>query len=596
MSEEKLGLFRGEDKPNVAVAWDFYEKGLIFNNQLNLDDTVKVNSNFVVGKQWEGVQANGLPTPQFNILKRVVGFIVASLTTDNIKVNGSPLANTLGTLELVDIVRILNEELDALTEHNRIPTLARSLAYDAAVTGDGCIYTYWDPDVDVGNDVKGAIKSEIIENTRVIFGNPNDKAVQIQPYIQIASREIVRNAKIRAKNNGCSDWEQIKPDSEDTYSMDSSKLTDDKVTVILTMWRDDETGEIWAYESTQSAEVKKPWSLGIKLYPICWLPWDAVRDSYHGQAMVTGLIPNQIFINKAWAMSMLSMMRTAWPKVIYDSSRVKRWDNRVGGAIGIPGGDVNSAAKILDPASISPQIYQFIQLAVDQTEQSLGATAVALGDTRPDNTSAILALQKAASTPSEMTKQRLYECIEDLFRIYVEFIGEYYGTRKLDMPTPPEIRQQYEMLGQQAPDEMPADFDFTIFKMIPMSLKLDVGASTYYSEIASMQTLDSLLQQGMITRVQYLERIPDAYIPARMSLVNEIKQEEAQAAAMQAMQQQMMMGGMPQEGAPLEQPPAEPEVPTPDEGPILSQLQQEPEIHGGRGYGAAQRAINAGLM
>ena len=25
-----------------------------------------------------------------------------------------------------------------------------------------------------------------------------------------------------------------------------------------------------------------------------------------------------------------------------------------------------------------------------------------------------------------MTKQRLYECIEDLFRIYVEFIGEYY--------------------------------------------------------------------------------------------------------------------------------------------------------------------------
>jgi len=228
---------------------------------LNLDDTVKVNSNFVVGKQWEGVQANGLPTPQFNILKRVVGFIVASLTTDNIKVNGSPLANTLGTLELVDVVRILNEELDALTEHNRIPTLARSLAYDAAVTGDGCIYTYWDPDVDVGNDVKGAIKSEIIENTRVIFGNPNDKAVQIQPYIQIASREIVRNAKIRAKNNGCSDWEQIKPDSEDTYSMDSSKLTDDKVTVILTMWRDDETGEIWAYESTQSAEVKKPWSL-----------------------------------------------------------------------------------------------------------------------------------------------------------------------------------------------------------------------------------------------------------------------------------------------------------------------------------------------
>lgn len=593
MTEEKLGLFNGEDKPDVKSAWDFYERGLIFNNQINLDDTVRVNSNFVVGKQWEGVQANGLPTPQFNILKRVVGFIIASITTDNIKVNASPLSNSISTGQMLEPVRVLNEELDALTEHNRIPALARSFAYDAAVTGDGCIYTYWDPDVDVGNNVKGAIRSETIENTRCLFGNPNDRCVQTQPFIQIVSREIVRNAKLRAKANGCADWPQIKADTEESYATDNMKNTDDKVTVLLTMWRDDETGEIWAYESTQSAEVKKPWSLGIKLYPICWLPWDAVRDSYHGQAMVTGLIPNQIFINKSWAMSMLSMMRTAWPKVIYDSSRVKRWDNRVGGAIGIPGGDVGTAAKILDPASISPQVYQFIQLAVDQTEQSLGATAVALGDTRPDNTSAILALQKAASTPSEMTKQRLYEAIEDLFRIYVEFVGEYYGKRKVDMPPSPEVVQQLQMAGQEVPDEVPTDFDFKAFKKHPMTLKMDVGASTYYSEIASMQTLDQLLQQGMISRVQYLERIPDTYIPARLSLVNEIKQEEEQAAAMQ--QQQMMMQNMPPEAAPEEQMPVEPEVPE-MEGPVLEQLQEEPEIHGGRGYGAVQRAINAGLM
>ena len=139
MSEEKLGLFYGEDKPDVKAAWDFYTRGLAFNNQIELDDTVKVNSNFVVGKQWEGVQANGLPTPQFNILKRVVGFIVASITTDNIKVNASPLSNSTGTNELVDVVRILNEELDALNEHNKIPALARGFAYDSAVCGDGCM-------------------------------------------------------------------------------------------------------------------------------------------------------------------------------------------------------------------------------------------------------------------------------------------------------------------------------------------------------------------------------------------------------------------------------------------------------------------------
>lgn len=110
--------------------------------------------------------------------------------------------------------------------------------------------------------------------------------------------------------------------------------------------------------------------------------------------MITGLIPNQIFVNKLWAMSQLSLMTTAFPKVVYDATRVGKWDNRIGAAIGIQGGDVNNVAKIIDPASISPQISQFIQLAVEETEQSLGATSVALGDTRPDNTSAIIALQR----------------------------------------------------------------------------------------------------------------------------------------------------------------------------------------------------------
>ena len=43
---EKLGLFNGEDRPDVQTVWNFYQRGLSFNNQINLDDTVKVNENF----------------------------------------------------------------------------------------------------------------------------------------------------------------------------------------------------------------------------------------------------------------------------------------------------------------------------------------------------------------------------------------------------------------------------------------------------------------------------------------------------------------------------------------------------------------------
>ena len=72
-------------------------------------------------------------------------------------------------------------------------------------------------------------------------------------------------------------------------------------------------------------------------------------------------------------------MTTAYPKVVYDRTRVERWDNRVGAAIGVNGGDVSGVAKIIDPAQISPQISQFIELAIRYTQNFMGATDTALG-------------------------------------------------------------------------------------------------------------------------------------------------------------------------------------------------------------------------
>lgn len=602
MSDEKLGLFKGEDLPSVQSAWDFYQEGLKFNDRINLEDTVRANENFFIGKQWEGVQANGLPTPVFNVLKRVVGFHVATITTDNLRVNATALPNSLNTQQYEELVRVVNEEMEAIMEHEDIPAKVREFARDASVRGDGCMYVYWDPtvDIDIQNNVKGCIRCKTLENTRVFFGDPNVQEVQAQPYIQIVTRQFVRIVKKTAKANGSPDWKDIHSDDEYTDTEDDVKHVDNKATVLLTLWRSEKDGTIWGHESTNDCVVKKPWSLGIKKYPLVWMPWDAISDCYHGEAMITGLIPNQIFINKAYAMSMLSMMRTAWPKVIFDRSRVTKWDNRVGGAIGVDG-DVNTVAKILDPAQISPQIAQFIQMAIEETQESLGATASALGEGKAYNTSAILSLQRAASTPTEMTKQRLYKAVEELFYICLEFMGEYYGERRVDMPPPPEVQQAAQFVGQSVPDEVPMPFDFGVIKMNPMVLKLDVGASSYYSEIAAMQTLDNLLQMGQINIVDYLERVPDSYVPGRRKLIAEKKAEIEQQKMLEA--QQAMMMGMPPEmamaGASAEA--SVPQAGTPqassapsDGGPVMENLQQEPEITGGRGYRAAARAINGG--
>ena len=216
---DTLGLYLTEESkmPTHESVWKLFTKAQAFNNAINLDETVKVNENFFIGKQWEGVVSNGLPTPVFNILKRVCCFIVATICSDNIKITAAPLSATPNTKALIEPARIINEELDALTERNNIPSLMREFARNAAVDGDGCTYTYWDADFDTGQDAKGRILTEVIENTRVHFGNPNDRQVQSQPYIIIAKREVVGAVKREAKENDAKDWDAIKPDTPETY-------------------------------------------------------------------------------------------------------------------------------------------------------------------------------------------------------------------------------------------------------------------------------------------------------------------------------------------------------------------------------------------
>ena len=124
------------------------------------------------------------------------------------------------------------------------------------------------------------------------------------------------------------------------------------------------------------------------------------------------MLPNQKFINKMFALVGISLLTTAFPKVVYDRNKIKRWDGSVGTAIGISG-DVTNVAKIIDGASVSPQIAQFIELSFDKTHSLLGASDVAMGDARIETTSAIIALQRAANTPMELTKQNDYQCMEE---------------------------------------------------------------------------------------------------------------------------------------------------------------------------------------
>lgn len=545
-----------------------YQKMLGYNTAVNLDETVRANENFFIGKQWEGVDAKGLPTPVYNFLKQVVLFSVANITTDNIKMQATPLACERTPEDVERVAEVVNKEFDRLFEFNRVPNLVREYMRNAAVDGDSCLFTFWDDTVDAGFGLRGGIRTEIVDNMRVGFGNTACRDPQKQPYILIERREMTKELRRAAQEAGNPRWNDIQPDTEN-HNTDSYKNSSERSTVLLRMWKERKTGTVWACEVSGRVMLREPWDMGLRLYPVTWINWDYIPDSYHGQALVTGLIPNQIFVNKLFAMSMISLMTSAFPRTVYDKTRIPKWNNAVGAAIGVNGGDVSGVAKIIDPAQISPQIAQFIQTSVDYTRQFLGATSAALGETRPDNTSAIIALQRAASIPSEITKQNLYKSIEDLGRIYLDFMAAYYGKRKVQVSMP-DVGSDILAFAGKDPEELETVlFDYGILNDMPMALKLDVGASSYWSEMASVQTLDNLLMQDKITIEEYLERIPDGYIPKRQELI---------ASRKQATQQQMMQpeeqstGGTPETSA-------------------LVDLGQKTPIRGGGGFGDLQRKV-----
>lgn len=560
-------LFDGDISPEAV--WTLYEAGESYNDKLKLYDTVRDNENMFIGRQWEGVTANGLPTPILNFIKRTVMFKVATISSDNLKVNASPLGPSARNDALFEPASIVTEECDALMERNKVVRLSREFCRNAAVDGDGCLYTYWDTDVTATGKlgeqtINGQIATEVLQNTRVLFGDQNDRRVEKQPYIIIKKYYPLRTVKRMAEAAGAKDVDSITAD-EDDKSMDSVKRTDDKVTVLLFLWRDPDSGEIWSYECTKKLELGEAKSLLIRRYPLVWLNWDYVQDCYHGQAEVTGLIPNQVSANKLWAAHILANMNLGFPKVMYDRTRIKSWTNQVGVAIPCNGGDMDNVAKILTPGAPSPQAFQLMQALIEQTERCMGVTQAALGDTRPDNTSAIIALQKASATPMELTKQQFYGCIEDLFRIYVEFMAFYYGKRSIVTRTPDKVTEAVEFAAEAHPDieakeTVTTDFDYATLKDIALELKLDVGASSYFSEIATISTIAEWVKQGLMLPSEGMERLPRDFMPKQQELIDAMKRREGAAA--------------------------NPE-PTSQPG-----NQAIGEIEGGGGYGALQRAIN----
>jgi hypothetical protein len=537
--------------------WDLYVAGIDYKSKLNLFATTNRNERFYAGHHWDGVDTGGLPQVRLNVTKRIVNWKVSQIMSDMLTMQYSAENSANYDPMNPDKIAMLQQVAQLLTDYSRTTaerlkqdSIDEQALYDAALSGDGIVYYYWDDSIDAGlNEMGAPIKGDIavdpIDNVCYFPGNtseprPNDKNGPLQPYIILSFRKLVSEVKAEAKRNGVGQEEldKITSDNETQYRAgDRAKQEpnrDDEggfCTVLLKMWVKD--GTIWARKSTQSAIIRKDWDTGLHRYPVASMQWTPRKNSCHGEAEATELIPNNIAINKLMATMILWTMLNAYPKAIYDSSRIPAWSNDITKAIPVDG-EVTGAAQFLQPAGLPVSVQNLFELLVQTTKDMAGANETALGDNSVTKTAAgIIALQKASALPLSTQKRRFAQFKEDQGLIWLDFwLTKYNVPRMLTIErTNPETRQD---------EVIQVPFDGSQYNETTFSLKIDVGASTQWSEIASIQTLDALLDKQLITFRQYLERIASGLIPDKEGLIDEVEQQEQQA------QQQQMMAAFEQ--------------------------------------------------
>lgn len=532
----------------VTKDWELYEAGIEYNQQVygadrNFYDVLDTNIAFASGDQWRGVQADGLPKPVFNIIKRVKQFKIASLKADNISIQLTPMeyrpqSEDITMQHKVKQADLANAEIKNILENINFDAKSRTLLSDGFDTGDWCMHFYFDRDEQPYKqympEVKGIIKAEIIDSTNVMFGNPNTRQVDKQPYIIIVGRDLVKNLQEEAKKNKSGQIDRIKGDSETGYQMgDNGKVENsadgyEKALYIIKYYK--KNGRIYANKSTKNAYIYKEKDTKLSYYPIAFNNWEEVKGTYHGRAETTGIIPNQIAINKMFAMVIYHLMLTAFPTAVYDADRIEGWTNEIGAQIpvtNLQGDSIHNIAGYLEPATMSSQIMNAIELAMQYTKETLGVGDASLGNVTMNNATAIIAIQKSAAVPLENVKAAFYEFVEDSGKIIVDMMASYYGPRPVVVQGPNNERT-VEL------------FDFSQLKDMWMHIKTDIGNASYFSEVASIQTLDNLLNNGMIEFVEYLRRIPDEIIPQKQELINSIEQNDIYKQAIYNLMGQFM--------------------------------------------------------
>lgn len=510
-------------KTNPVDIYKEFTEGESYNSQINLYENIETNNKFYNGNQWEGLGSE-LSTPVFNIFKKLINLNSQVVYTDEIGFDIDTYSAIVKSDEYKELFKATKQEIDSFMENEKFKVKLQDGLVSAQIEGDMFMYFYFYPNFKINETTYGVIRCELINPENVIFSNKSCSEVSKQDFIIIrklytveAARKYLKECKkIKGNSADLSDSiiESLKGDSRSSINVDDASLyADDKVAIYVKLWI--ENGNVTAVESTKDILVRSSWNTGMSLLPVALFNWEKVRNCYHGNALMTELIDNQIFINKMYSMEMLDRILNGFPKVLHDKERIPLWDNRVGGSIPVDmtaGGRMEDVAMYMLPGEMSNQNSAILQDIISQTLNLAGANEALRGEINADNTSAIIALQKSSSIPLELQKRSFKQFVEDCIRILIDMMGTYYGER-----------ESY-YIEDNDPNVSPQNFKK--LKDIALKLSVNVGPAAYWAETDQISSMDNLYLNKIINAYEYVKRLPENRIPDKQEIIDRMEQEQ----------------------------------------------------------------------
>ena len=535
--------------------WQLYEKGRNYHRRVGIYIDTDRNYNFYNGNQWEGAKLGDVEPVQKNFIKPIVKYKL-SVIHDNlyaIVYSSQNYENRAFRKEAERYCDMLNGYAGRIWEQDKMDYKGRRITKDAAINDEGIIYVNFDTE-------KMVPVNEIVKKNDVYYGNENDDDIQSQPYILIRKRMPVVNAMELALDMGMSaeKLDFIVGDNDNfEESGEAAKIElDDMVTVVYKMYK--EKGTVHFSVATRWVEIVKDEDTGLSLYPIAHFVWEEKEGSARGEGEVRYLIPNQIEVNRTEVRRVLTVKYQAFPQKVIDVSKVSNPDaiNKVGGVIKTMGTTVDDVHKIvgtIQPAQMSPDVKQLQEDLINVTRDLAGAGDTVTGQVNPEAASgrAILAVQQASQAPMTEQKESYKNFIEDLARIWLEYLIVYSenGVNMEETVTDPMTGEEVTQL---------VNVPQTALEQLQATVKIDVTPKGVYDKFAQEQTVENLLLNGFFTsqRVGELETYvsvldDDSVAPKQkiMEAIDNIKEQqrkiamiESQAQIMQQRAQQFLMG------------------------------------------------------